>query len=116
MIRDFGIVLEAGAVIASGSQAHQPHYAEFVHDGFAHYGLGNLFFDQYGIAEYTDWAFIDRHVFYNGRHISTEILTIRFLDLVKATWATPEQRIEMLETLFDTARMWWPGEEPWRKQ
>ena len=116
MIRDFGIVLEAGAVIASGSQAHQPHYAEFVHDGFAHYGLGNLFFDQYGIADYTDWAFIDRHVFYNGRHISTEILTIRFLDLVKPTWATPEQRIEMLETLFDTARMWWPGEEPWRKQ
>ncbi len=44
MIRDFGIVLEAGAVITSGSQAHQPHYAEFVHDGFAHYGLGNLFF------------------------------------------------------------------------
>lgn len=116
MIRDFGRVLEAGAVIASGSQAHQPHYAEFVHDGFAHYGLGNLFFDQYGVAQYTDWGFIDRHVFYYGRHISTELLTIRFLDKVKATWATPEQRAEMLEIIFDTSRMWWPGTEPWRQE
>ena len=107
MIRDFGMVLEAGAVIASGSQAHQPHYTEFVQGGFAHYGLGNLFFDQYGVAPYTDWAFIDRHVFYGGKHISTELLTIRFLDKVKATWATPEQRVEMLEILFDTARMDW---------
>ncbi len=116
MIRDFGRVLEAGAVIASGSQAHQPHYAEFVHNGFAHYGLGNLFFDQYGVAQYTDWGFIDRHVFYEGRYISMELLTIRFLDKVKATWATPEQRAEMLEIIFDTSRMWWPGTEPWRQE
>lgn len=107
MLRDFGIVLEAGAVIASGSQSHQPHYAEFLNNGFAHYGLGNLFFDQYGVAQYTDWGFIDRHVFYQGRHISTELLTIRFLDRVKATWATPQERIEMLETIFNTARMDW---------
>ncbi len=107
MLRDFGIVLEAGAVIASGSQSHQPHYAEFLNQGFAHYGLGNLFFDQKGVAEFTDWGFIDRHVFYQGRHISTELLTIRFLDRVKATWATPEERVEMLEIIFDTARMDW---------
>ncbi len=64
------------------------------------------------MEEYTDWAFIDRHVFYNGKHISTEVLTIRFLDLVKATWARSEQRVEMLEMLFDTARMRWQDDEP----
>lgn len=111
LVRDFGLVLDAGAVIASGSQAHQPHYAEFVNGGFAHYGLGNLFFDQYGIDTYTHWGFIDRHVFYQGRHISTELLTIRFLDRVKATWATPEERVEMLEMIFNTARMDWKGLE-----
>jgi poly-gamma-glutamate synthesis protein (capsule biosynthesis protein) len=116
MTRDFDIVLNAGAVIASGSQAHQPHFAEFLYDGFAHYGLGNLFFDQYGVGEYTHWAFIDRHVFYDGRHISTELLTIRFLDRVKATWASPEERVEMLEMLFDTGRMMWPGTKPWEQQ
>ena len=105
--RDFGSVLEAGAVIASGSQAHQPHYAEFLNGGFAHYGLGNLFFDQYRLKEYTHWGFIDRHVFYQGKHISTELLTIRFLDRVKPTWATQVEREEMLELLFNTVRMAW---------
>ncbi len=107
LTRDFEKVLEAGAVIVSGSQAHQPHYAEFLHGGFVHYGLGNLFFDQYGVYEYSHLSFIDRHVFYEGRHISTELLTIRFYDWVKPVWTTPEQRAEMLKMLFNTPRMNW---------
>jgi poly-gamma-glutamate capsule biosynthesis protein CapA/YwtB (metallophosphatase superfamily) len=34
-------------VIVSGSQAHQPHGFEFYNGSLIHYGLGNLFFDQY---------------------------------------------------------------------
>ena len=71
---------EAGAVIVTGSQAHQPHAFEFERGSFLHYGLGNLFFDQTNQGEPPRTAFIDRHVFYDGRHISTELLTIYFVD------------------------------------
>ncbi|MGA9533282.1 MAG: CapA family protein, partial [Anaerolineales bacterium] len=37
---------DAGAVIVSGSQAHQPMGFEYRGDSVIHYGLGNLFFDQ----------------------------------------------------------------------
>jgi poly-gamma-glutamate synthesis protein (capsule biosynthesis protein) len=46
LIREFRPSAEAGAVIVSGSQAHQPHGMEFYQDAFIHYGLGNLFFYQ----------------------------------------------------------------------
>ena len=54
---------------------------EFYNGTFIHYGLGNLFFDQMGnIAPGPGLPpmpgerreFIDRHVFYDGRYISTE--------------------------------------------
>ena len=44
---DFRLMAESGAAIVSGSQAHQPQAIEFFEGGFIHYGLGNLFFDQY---------------------------------------------------------------------
>ena len=78
--RDFRIVADAGAVIASGSQSHVPHYAEFYGDTFFHYGLGNLFFDQYGLAENTDIGFLDRHVFYEGKYLGVELIPIQFID------------------------------------
>ncbi|MCJ7715911.1 MAG: CapA family protein, partial [Anaerolineales bacterium] len=63
-IRDANILTKAGAVIVSGSQAHQPQGFEIKADAFVHHGLGNLFFDQiYEIPPNTATAFIDRHVF-----------------------------------------------------
>ena len=56
-------------MIVSGSQAHQPQALEFVDERLIHYGLGNLFFDQYDVSEATRQGFIDRHVFYDGRYI-----------------------------------------------
>ncbi|MCJ7568686.1 MAG: CapA family protein, partial [Anaerolineales bacterium] len=70
----FREAVQAGAVITSGSQAHQPLGFAFHHGGFIHFGLGNLFFDQMQTDEMRQ-EFIDRHVFYDGRHISTELLT-----------------------------------------
>jgi poly-gamma-glutamate synthesis protein (capsule biosynthesis protein) len=69
--------IDAGAVIVSGSQAHQPQSFDFYNGGFIHHGPGNLFFDQMWSLQ-TRQEFIDRHVFYDGRHISTELLTGRF--------------------------------------
>ncbi len=98
---DFQRMAEAGAVIVSGSQAHQPHAFELRPNAFLHYGLGNLFFDQYNWPDSdTDKAFIDRHIFYNGKHISTELITIRFVDFAKSRFMTPEERADLLQKVF----------------
>ena len=108
--RDFKIVADAGAVIASGSQSHVPHYAEFYGDTFFHYGLGNLFFDQYGLAENTDIGFLDRHVFYEGKYLGVELIPIRFIDKVQPRLMTAEEKTKTLSIMFDTIRMWWKDE------
>jgi len=99
---DFGQVAAAGASIVSGSQAHQPHGFAFDNTTYIHYGLGNLFFDQYHFcADYAcDNAFIDRHVFYDGQYISTELITIHFVDVARPRLMTPEERAHFLEIIF----------------
>ncbi len=100
LIEDFHRAAEAGAVIVSGSQGHQPQAIEFYNDSFLHYGLGNLFFDQYKEGIPQRQSFIDRHVFYNGRHISTELITIIFVDLAQSRFMTEQERTELLQTVF----------------
>jgi poly-gamma-glutamate synthesis protein (capsule biosynthesis protein) len=110
MVEDFNIVAEAGAVIVSGSQSHVPHYAEFYGESFLHYGLGNLFFDQYGIAPNTDIGFLDRHVFYEGRYLGVELFPIQFIDKVQPRLMTASEKAETLTIMFDSMRMWWKDE------
>jgi poly-gamma-glutamate synthesis protein (capsule biosynthesis protein) len=98
--QDFRAVAQAGAVIVSGSQAHQPHAFEFTSQSFLHYGLGNLFFDQISTDEATGWAFLDRHVFYGGKYIGTEMISIVFVDMARSRLATPEERRAMLEKVY----------------
>ncbi|MCI0524202.1 MAG: CapA family protein, partial [Acidobacteria bacterium] len=47
-IADFRLMVDSGASVVSGSQAHYAQMMEFYGDAFIHYGLGNLFFDQMG--------------------------------------------------------------------
>jgi poly-gamma-glutamate synthesis protein (capsule biosynthesis protein) len=100
LIKDFRSWAEAGAAIVSGSQAHQPHGFEYYAGAFIHYGLGNLFFDQLMMEVPTTKAFIDRHVIYDGRHISTELLVIKAIDQARPRPATPEERQDLLQTIF----------------
>lgn len=100
LVDDFRRVAEAGAVIVSGSQGHQPHAYEFYDGAFIHYGLGNLFFDQLNIYSDTDKAFIDRFVFYDGKLISVELITTKFYDWSKPVIVYGEDREEMLQMLF----------------
>jgi len=103
-IRDARILSNAGAVIVSGSQAHQPQGFEIKTNSFIHHGLGNLFFDQiYEIPPHTASAFIDRHIFYNGKHISTELLTIKFEDFARARPMTQSERERLLQTTFSAS-------------
>lgn len=98
----FREAVEAGAVIVSGSQAHQPQGMEFYQDGFIHYGLGNLFFDQMWRLEVRQ-EFLDRHVFYGGRHISTELLTAMLEDWAQPRPMLDQERKAFLEAIFEAS-------------
>jgi hypothetical protein len=95
----FEAAVDAGAVIVSGSQAHHPLGMSFYKDGFIHYGLGNLFFDQMQTLELRS-ELIDRHVFYAGRHISTELLTALLESYAQPRPMTAEERTILLGRMF----------------
>lgn len=106
-VRDFGIMADAGAVIVNGSQAHRPKGMTFQNGAFVHYGLGNLFFDQMGIIDaygnqilQTRWEFIQRHTLYDGRYLSTELLTAMLEDYAQPRPMTAQERSIFLTEIF----------------
>ena len=101
--RDFKALSDAGALIVSGSQAHHPQAMEFSGDSFIHYGLGNLFFDQFDVSLGTRQGFIDRHIFYNGKYISTELLGILFIDYARPRPMTEDERQQLLSAVFSAS-------------
>jgi poly-gamma-glutamate synthesis protein (capsule biosynthesis protein) len=108
--RDFRSMVEAGAVIVSGSQAHVPAAMEFDNNAFIHYGLGNLFFDQMahlmpdGSTIYdTRNVFVDRHIFYGGRYIGTELLSYIIEDYARPRLMTEPERTHFLQYIFNAA-------------
>jgi poly-gamma-glutamate synthesis protein (capsule biosynthesis protein) len=72
---------------------------EFYKDGFIHYGPGNLFFDQMWSLP-TRQEFVDRHIFYDGRHISTELLTALLENWSKPRPMTDAERAAFLTLMF----------------
>ena len=106
--RDFNRLAQAGATIVSGSQAHYPQTMAFVDGAFVHYGLGNLFFDQMSYqfpdtGEFTYKTrdgFLDRHVFYDGKYISTELLTVILEDHSRPRQMTAAERSAFLAEYF----------------
>ena len=104
LVNDFYQAAEAGAVVVSGSQAHQPHAFEFYKGALLHYGLGNLFFDQYQESNAQRQAFIDEHIFYDGRYISTELITIQFIDNARSRFSIDEEREVLLEKVFSVSK------------
>lgn len=98
-IERFQEAADAGAVIVSGSQAHQPQAFALSDSAFIHYGVGNLFFDQMWSTA-TRQEFADRHVFYDGRYISTELITLFLEDFAQPRPMTEEERVGFLEAIF----------------
>ena len=108
----FQQVAEDGAMIVSGSQSHLPLKMEFYNGAFIHYGLGNFFYDQMGnqppdptrpnipIQPAQRWEFIDRHVIYDNRYISTELLTAMLEDYAMPRPMTPDERAAFLTAYF----------------
>ena len=97
---DFRRITDAGADIVSGSQSHQPMGVEFRENGFITYGLGNLFFNQANELEKKQ-GIIAKHIFYDGRHINTVLITTMLEDLSQPRVSTAEERLELLESIFD---------------
>ncbi len=95
----FQAAIDAGASIVNGSQAHRPQSLEFYSDGLIHYGLGNLFFDQMHALPLRQ-EFLDRHTFYDGRHISTELLTAMLEDFAQPRPMTDAERQALLREIF----------------
>jgi len=105
---DFRRMARAGAIIVSGSQSHVPQTMTFVpdqagDDGFVHYGLGNLFFDQME-PEIARQQFIDRHVIYDGRYLGVELLTALLEDSARPRPMTTAEREEFLQTIFSLSQ------------
>jgi poly-gamma-glutamate synthesis protein (capsule biosynthesis protein) len=80
---------------------------EFSASSFVHYGLGNLFFDQMshlmpdGTVVYdTRDGFVDRHVFYDGRYISTELVSYMIEDYSRPRLMTESERQVFLKKIF----------------
>lgn len=103
----FHAVADAGATVVSGSQAHYPHVMEFRGGAFIHYGLGNLFFDQMTytlpngqVIDQTRREFLDRHVFYDGRHLGVELLTAMLEDYSRPRPMTETERAAFLSDYF----------------
>jgi len=96
---DFMRLSTAGAVIVSGSQAHFPQGFNFQGDGFIHYGLGNLFFDQVE-PQAIRRAFIDWHVFYGDQYLGVQLLTIMIEDFGRPRLMTAEERTEFLKDIY----------------
>ncbi len=100
--QDFEALAAAGADIVSGSQAHQPQGFSFADGSFVHFGVGNLFFDQMDFIENRQ-MFADKHILYEGRHIST----VLFTGMMEA-WAQPrpmtaQERAEFLPIIFEAS-------------
>ena len=98
-VEAFRDAIEAGASVVNGSQAHRPQSLEFYRDGLIHYGLGNLFFDQMHNLSLRQ-EFLDRHTFYDGRHISTELLTAMLEDFAQPRPMTEAERQVLLGEIF----------------
>lgn len=96
---DFRRMIDAGADIVSGSQSHHPMGMEFYRDGFINYGLGNLFFDQMRELG-TRQELIAKHIFYEGKHINTIIITAMLEDYSQPRLTTQEERTLILESIF----------------
>lgn len=104
-VRDFRALAQAGAAVVSGSQAHQPQGLEFYKNAFIHYGLGNLFFDQYHFCtdNACDDGFIDMHVFYGGRYLGNELVPIVFEDYARPRLMTSEEKSILLNKVFSAS-------------
>ncbi|MBX3010138.1 MAG: CapA family protein [Caldilineaceae bacterium] len=97
--QNFNALVRAGADIVTGVQSHVPQAMEFTEGKLVLYGLGNLFFDQMW-SQATREGMIVKHTIYEGRHLSTQVLTTLLYDYGQPRWTTPEERTTLLRRVY----------------
>src|SRR6266498_1991319 len=104
-VKDFHFLVDAGASLVLGAQAHYAQTMEFYKDIFVHYGQGNLFFDQMGDQSWMPKGirreFLDRYVIYDGKLISIELITAMLEDYSRPRLMTDAERVGFLEEYFN---------------
>jgi poly-gamma-glutamate capsule biosynthesis protein CapA/YwtB (metallophosphatase superfamily) len=98
-VKDFERMSDAGAVIVSGSQAHQPQGFEIRDNSFINFGLGNLFFGQ-AAGLPVKQGMLAKHIFYKGKHINTVMKTIYIEDLSQPRLTEGQERADLLKAVF----------------
>lgn len=102
--RDFAALRDAGAVVVNGSQGHHVQGFDVSAEGFIHWGTGNFFFGDQIFSRGALTTMVDRHVFYDNTYLGADLRTAFIEDLSQPAPATPEDRAELLRTLFDVSR------------
>jgi poly-gamma-glutamate capsule biosynthesis protein CapA/YwtB (metallophosphatase superfamily) len=98
-------LIDAGADLVHGSQAHQLQKIELYRGKPIFHGLGNLLFDQVhriGVRQ----AFFVHHYFFDGRLVQSVPVFTYMSDDRQPTIATPEQAAEMRAIVFDDALLY----------
>jgi poly-gamma-glutamate synthesis protein (capsule biosynthesis protein) len=98
--KDFARLIEAGADVVSGSQGHSVQGFGLKGNGFMHYGVGNLFFDQMQGRNLRQ-NFIDRYLVYDNKLLGVELLTTMRDEAALPRKMTSEERRALLQLLFD---------------
>ena len=94
----FKHLIDLGADMVVGTQAHQPQTFELYNDKPIYYGLGNLFFDQ------TYWPGTERsliltHYFYHGRLLQTVVTPTVYDESLQTTPMSKEDATAFLSRL-----------------
>jgi hypothetical protein len=98
-VADFRALVEAGAGVVTGSQAHQPQAIAFHHGRPIFYGLGNLFFDQTW-SDATRQGLVVRHWIYAGRLIASQLIPTVLEENCQPRLATAQEREAILRAVF----------------
>jgi poly-gamma-glutamate synthesis protein (capsule biosynthesis protein) len=98
-VADFQAVIEAGADVVIGSQAHQPQAVEFHDGGLILYGLGNLIFDQTWSAP-TRQSLIARYLIHDGRLSAVQLIPTVMGRECQPRVAEAGEREAILEMVF----------------
>ncbi|MCX5748287.1 MAG: CapA family protein [Proteobacteria bacterium] len=100
-------LIDLGADVVYGSQAHQLQVIEFYKGKPIFHGLGNLLFDQIhrlGVRQ----AFFLHHYLFEGRLVQSIPVFTFMSDARQPTLATPEQAAEMKAIAFRDALLYTP--------
>ncbi len=98
-------LVDDGADLVYGSQAHQLQWIEFYNGKPIFHGLGNLLFDQIhriGVRQ----AFFVHHYFFHGKLVQSVPVFTFMSDDRQPTLATPEQAAEMKAIVFQDALLY----------